>query len=179
MFEEDAVPSATEQRRLRLDGTEFIAEISAFTLEWEGAPGALVVTRDVTDLRQAQQALFEGKENAELANRAKSEFLANMSHELRTPLNAIIGFFDMMQQEMFGHLGNEHYRSYARDIFDSGQHLHEIINDILDLSKIEAGKLELEEEVIEPSDAINRCLNLVRSRADDGNVNLEVRLAAR
>jgi signal transduction histidine kinase len=99
--------------------------------------------------KAAYEALRIAKEKAESANRVKSAFLATMSHELRTPLNAIIGFSDVMRNEVLGALGNEHYRAYASDIHDSGTHLLDIINDFLDLSKAEVGKLELHEEVFD------------------------------
>ena len=102
----------------------------------------------------AYEALRIAKEKAEAASRVKSGFLATMSHELRTPLNAIIGFSDMMRHEVMGPLGNEQYRTYATDIHDSGTHLLEIINDFLDLSKAEVGKLELHEELFDLQDTV-------------------------
>src|SRR3954469_681228 len=99
--------------------------------------------------RAGYESLRIAKEKAEAASRVKSGFLATMSHELRTPLNAIIGFSDMMQSEVLGPLGNDQYRTYAADIHESGTHLLEIINDFLDLSKAEFGKLELREEVFD------------------------------
>ena len=102
-----------------------------------------LINTDLTALKQREDALQRAKEAAERASQHKSEFLAKMSHELRTPLNAVIGFSDVMQQELFGPLENEQYRAYARDIHFSGQHLLDLINDVLDLSKIEAGKYEL------------------------------------
>jgi len=105
------------------------------------------------------------KQLAEAANRAKSDFLANMSHELRTPLNAIIGFSEMMHHDVLGPLGNEQYRTYIGDIHASGIHLLQIINDILDLSKAEAGKLRLEEEVFDVHEAIGSVLQLTSVRA--------------
>jgi signal transduction histidine kinase len=108
---------------------------------------------DRVELRRQREAAYEAlriaKEKAEAASRVKSGFLATMSHELRTPLNAIIGFSDMMRHEVLGALGNEQYRTYASDIHDSGTHLLQIINDFLDLSKAEVGKLELHEEVFD------------------------------
>jgi signal transduction histidine kinase len=114
------------------------------------------------------------KEQAEAANRAKSDFLANMSHELRTPLNAIIGFSEMMQHEVLGPLGNSQYRSYVGDIHASGAHLLQIINDILDLSKAEAGKLTLDEGVFDVRDAIRSVAQLTGVRAQEGGLSLSI-----
>jgi signal transduction histidine kinase len=110
------------------------------------------------------------KQAAETANRAKSDFLANMSHELRTPLNAIIGFSEMMQQEVLGPVGNEQYRAYVGDIHASGAHLLQIINDILDLSKAEAGKLTLDESVFDVRDVIRSIVQLTSVRAEAGGL---------
>jgi two-component system cell cycle sensor histidine kinase PleC len=164
------------QRRLRLDGTPFWAEVTAAIVDWEGARGGIVIVRDISSQMRAEELLRRSKESAELANRAKTEFLANISHELRTPLNAIIGFSDVMQRELFGPLGSEQYRAYTRDIYQSGTHLHEVINDILDLSKIEAGKLELREEMVDVVATVRRCIRLLRPRADRGEISLEARL---
>jgi signal transduction histidine kinase len=132
---------------------------------------------DVTVSRQAERRLAGAKEEAETASRIKSEFLANMSHELRTPLNAIIGFSDVMQSELLGPLGPR-YRSYAKDIQESGEHLLGIINDILDLSKIEAGRLTLREEVLDPAAMARDCAKLVRARADEAGVVLRLEVPA-
>jgi len=116
------------------------------------------------------------KTRAEEANRSKSEFLANMSHELRTPLNAIIGFSEVMVQEFFGALGSDKYLDYARDIHKSGQYLLDVISDILDMSKIEAGRLQLE---IKPSNIpaiIEESLRIVTPRAQEGKVEISVRM---
>ncbi|WP_085120596.1 PAS-domain containing protein [Tistlia consotensis] len=128
--------------------------------------------QDITERRQAEAELRGAMETAELANRTKSEFLANMSHELRTPLNAIIGFSEVMAQELLGPLGDGRYRTYAQDIRDSGTHLLDIINDILDVSKAEAGMLELAEEPIELADAVTASLRLISQRAERGGVRL-------
>lgn len=112
------------------------------------------------------------KDLADRASRAKSEMLANMSHELRTPLNAIIGFSDMIRQEVFGPVGGDKYQDYAQDIFRSGSHLLDLINDILDVSAIEAGKVELKKENIDVADLVDEVLFMVKVRADEGGVVL-------
>ncbi len=132
---------------------------------------------DVTESRLRQLALFEAKEAAELANRVKSEFLANMSHELRTPLNAIIGFSEMMSSELLGPLGNEQYQGYSHDILVSAQHLLGVINDILDVAKIEAGKLHLTEEDVNPHEVLGTVKRLMSERADRVGINLKLEAA--
>jgi signal transduction histidine kinase len=116
------------------------------------------------DREQAYEALRLAKDEAEAANQAKSGFLATMSHELRTPLNAIIGFSEMMLREVLGALGNEHYRAYVGDIHASGTHLLQIINDILDLSKAEAGKIDLAEDVFDLRDIMRSVDQLTAGR---------------
>lgn len=115
---------------------------------------------------------------AETANRAKSEFLANMSHELRTPLNAIIGFSEVLQHDLLGPAKEPKYREYARDIHNSGQHLLGIINNILDLSKIEAGKHVLKETLVAPAAVVEAAALLVRARARDAGLDFDACLAA-
>jgi two-component system cell cycle sensor histidine kinase PleC len=140
----------------------------------------------VCDLQRSQQALerqtqeladlaekyAEEKTRAEEASQAKSKFLANMSHELRTPLNAIIGFSEMMGAGMFGPLGPDKYREYCSDIHQSGQYLLEVINDILDMSKIEAGRIRLEHEEIALEAFLNDAMRVVSTRAKDKKLNL-------
>ena len=117
------------------------------------------------ELVQLADNLARARDEAEAANRTKSEFLANMSHELRTPLNAIIGFSEVMMGELFGPLGSSRYHDYAKDVYDSGKHLLELINDILDLSKVEANRLELRETMVDIGGVVAACLRLVRERA--------------
>jgi signal transduction histidine kinase len=128
--------------------------------------------------RAAYESLRLAKEAAEAASRAKSGFLATMSHELRTPLNAIIGFSEMMLREVLGTLGNKQYRSYVADIHQSGTHLLQIINDILDLSRAEDGKLELYEEVFDLRDTIRSVRQLISARICDGGLSDSVELPA-
>jgi signal transduction histidine kinase len=113
------------------------------------------------------------KEVAETSNRVKSEFLANMSHELRTPLNAILGFSEILKVQLYGPLGHVKYREYAEDVHKSGTHLLELINDVLDLSKIDAGKMELRESVFSVSELIDDAMVLIRDKAKD-HVRLEL-----
>jgi signal transduction histidine kinase len=116
-------------------------------------------------LRRGKEAAERAAEKAEAANRAKSEFLANMSHELRTPLNAIIGFSEAMNNSLFGPIANARYAEYAGHIVASGRHLLAIINDILDLSKVEAGRLELLEEIVDVRAAVEQCGAILREQA--------------
>jgi two-component system cell cycle sensor histidine kinase PleC len=138
----------------------------------------------VVGLERSQEQLSElarkyeaEKIRAETANRAKSEFLANMSHELRTPLNAINGFSEIMVSEMFGRLGDGRYKEYAQDILNSGQHLLALINDILDMSKIEAGKMALRFEPVSLDEVAEDALRLVRNRAETVGLALSIEMA--
>ncbi len=120
----------------------------------------------------AATTAHEAMLDAKAASRAKSQFLANMSHELRTPLNAIIGFSEVIETEILGPLGVSKYGEYARDIRMSGKHLLGLINDILDLARIEAGKSEMQDQLLELGEVIDGCLRLVRIRAEEGGVTL-------
>jgi len=128
---------------------------------------------DVTEQKKAEKKLRSAMHAAEGANRAKSEFVANMSHELRTPLNAIIGFSEIMANEFLGPVGSPKYLEYAKDINNSGTHLLAIINNMLDLSKVEAGKFELQENTINVREALEACLTLVKGQAEKSEVVVE------
>jgi two-component system cell cycle sensor histidine kinase PleC len=127
----------------------------------------------ISELAESYQ---QEKMRAIEANRSKSEFLANMSHELRTPLNAINGFSEIMQNEMYGPLGDPRYVEYVSDILSSGQHLLNLINDILDMSKIEAGKLSLQTELLHLDELIEQCIRIVRGRAVESGLKLETKI---
>jgi two-component system, cell cycle sensor histidine kinase PleC len=138
----------------------------------------------ISDLRASQQRsaelaekYAEEKTRAEEANQAKSKFLASMSHELRTPLNAIIGFSEIMESGMFGPLGAEKYVEYCTDIRDSGQYLLEVINDILDMSKIEAGRIRLDFEDLALDPLLGEAMRVVSARAQDKQLNLVARIS--
>lgn len=139
--------------------------------------GGLVATYlDITERKRVEAHLRRAKEEAELASRTKTEFLANISHELRTPLNAIIGFAEILNGQIFGTLGDPRYVDYAADIRDSGQHLLNLINDVLDVSKIEFGKVELNEEPVDVAAVVQSCMRLMRDRAEEAGLELYAEL---
>ncbi len=132
----------------------------------------------IADLRQAKQRAEEEQKKAEEANLAKSAFLATMSHELRTPLNAIMGFSEVLKREMFGPLNVEAYRNYADDIHHSGHYLLALINDILDLSRIEAGRRELQEEPVSVLVAVEEANHLLLMKAEEKAIDVHVDVPA-
>jgi PAS domain S-box-containing protein len=134
----------------------------------------VTVAFDITDRRHAEDRLLRAVGDAEAASRAKATFLATMSHELRTPLNAIIGFSDMIHAAIHGPLGSPKYQEYARDVAESGRFLLAIINDILDLSKIEAGQLSINAQPVDLVELLQRCFRLIEGRARQGAVELSV-----
>lgn len=134
------------------------------------------VNQDITEQKQIEEELLRERTRAELANRAKSEFLANMSHEIRTPLNAIIGFADIIRREIFGSVGNEKYGEYIGDIHASAEHLLDLVNDILDISTIEAGERPLSPVDLDMSSLFEECTRVVREQARAAKIGLSVTL---
>ncbi len=171
--------ATAEVRLKRADGSYVWTEMRCRPAAPTGGRAAdiVAVTRDVGERKVHERALIDARDLAEQASRAKSHFLANMSHELRTPLNAIIGFSEVMTHEMFGPLGAPRYLEYARLIHESGGHLLELINGILDMSKIEAGKFELSEEIFDLEETAGQALRFVKLQADRKGVALNMSLA--
>lgn len=165
--------STGEMRIVRKNGEIANALFTTATLELSQRRHFQVTTiMDITVRKQMEMSLRMAKEQADTANHAKSAFLANMSHELRTPLNAIIGFSEMMMTETFGPLANEKYKEYLGDIHMSANHLLEIINEVLDMSKIEAGRVELEEVSIPVEELVESVIRIVSSRAFSSGIEL-------
>jgi len=168
------------------DRAEWVAPANGRTYDltstWVHNPDAthslLRVFHDITARKQAEEAVNHARQAAELANRAKSEFLATMSHELRTPLNAIIGFSEIIDNQLLGPVGQQQYADYARDINESGRHLLQLINDILDVARLEVGRVVLREEDLEPAAIVRACLAMVRERAESGQVQVRADLPA-
>ncbi len=162
-----------EGPRLRRDGSRFeVFNALRNPRSLDEAEHVVVSMVDISDRVAAERALRQAMEEARYADRAKSEFLANMSHELRTPLNAIIGFSDVIANEIFGPIGTSRYLDYAHGILESGRHLLDIIADILDLSKIEAGGLHLMAERLALRSAVDGAISLVAGRSEAGRVVL-------
>ncbi len=160
--------------RLADDGSKHYVSISGVPVfdTYGHFTGYRGTGRDVTEEVLAERELRDAKDRAEAASRAKSEFLANMSHELRTPLNAIIGFSELLIDQPFGKIG-ERYAAYARDINHGGRHLLDLINDLLDMSKIEAGRFDLTDETLEMAGFVQSCYSLVATRAEEGHVTVD------
>ena len=192
-------------RSLTRDGRPLWIEMRARRIDWDGRPALQMTVVDVTERKRYEDELIASKEKleqqaaslsrlaqdleqaraeaetarqaAEAANRAKNQFLATMSHELRTPLNAILGFSEIIAQQAFGPEAVRQYADYALDINTSGRHLLELINDILDIAKIEAGKLEIQPENLDLEDVLDSCRRLCAVKARERGVKLALDIA--
>jgi protein-histidine pros-kinase len=169
-----------ELKHLRKDGSTLVSESRwALQRDAKGQPKAVMeINTDITLRKQAEAEVRRAKEVAEAANHMKSEFMANMSHELRTPLNGIIGFAEFLVDEKRGKL-NEKQKEYLNDILNSGRHLLQLINDILDLSKVEAGKMELYPETFSISKSVGEVCSVVSPLAKKKNITIETEISPR
>lgn len=173
-LESEPTQSPIQYRGRRKDGVYVWVEASLTRSKdpTTGADEIVSIVRDVGERIRYESALRRAKEEADIANRSKSQFLATMSHELRTPLNAIIGFAEIMENQVMGPIGNEHYRSYISDIHLSGSHLLQLINDILDLTKAEAGMLELNEDLVDLAGAIGAVARVTSAPLEKAGLTL-------
>lgn len=172
-FMESGKRTTREMQFLKKEGSVADVIVTMALMELSQNRNFMVATiRDITERKKMMRNLEKAKEEADIANKSKSAFLANMSHELRTPLNAIIGFSELMQNEIFGPLNNDKYKEYMKDIHFSSRHLLEIINDVLDMSKIEAGKVELSESEIVTADLFESVKRIMGDRAQAADIKL-------
>lgn len=164
-----------ETRVLCKDGRILNTMVTSVIMELSNGRNFRISTVfDITHLKQIEMELRQARDNADKANMAKSAFLANMSHELRTPLNAIIGFSEMMISGTLGAIENDHYQEYLGDIKFSAQHLLQIINDVLDMSKIEAGKMPLNDEDIHIQNLLESVVRLLHSKAQEKHIDISI-----
>ncbi len=172
---DDGKDASLTLRMTKEDGRHFYVQCYASCeTDQDGKIIALYgIVRDITQEKDSQAKLEKALLQAEEANKSKAGFLATMSHELRTPLNAIIGFSEMIQAELLGPLGNNRYNDYVRCIHESGRHLLELINDILDMSKIESGKYELFHEPVNAVKTARLAFHMIEAQAEEKNIRLQ------
>jgi cell cycle sensor histidine kinase DivJ len=179
-------PTAVELRIRHAGGIETARYVWAemHCRPMRGAHGAglerlsiVAVTRNISDRKNQEAELVRTRDEADSANRIKTQFLANMSHELRTPLNSIMGFSEILNRELFGSLGEGRYRDYAHLIHESGEHLLNVVNDILDISKIETGKFKIVKEPVDLASLVESCCDVMRHTAEQKQLTLMVEVA--
>ncbi len=163
----------------RKGGSEYDAEIHLQLIKSETPQVFVAIIKDISEHKRAEELLRSALVEAERANRAKSEFLATMSHEFRTPLNAILGFSEMLRAQYFGPLGAKNYHEYAKDIHDSGKHMLELVNDVLDIAAIEAGKRSLYKEGLSVVELLENCVRNFEKAASKKGVGLSINVPKR
>lgn len=172
------IRSSGEMKVMRADGSIADTLCTTATLSLSNNRKFQVTTiTDISIRKRMENSLRNAKEEADIANKAKSTFLANMSHELRTPLNAIIGFSEMMMQKAFGPIGNTKYEEYLTDVHFSATHLLQIINEVLDMSKIEAGRVKLEEDTVSIKVILQGVMRFIQLQTEQKNITFETEIA--
>lgn len=169
-------PNPYESEVMRKDGSTFPVLVKGRSLTLAGEIIRITTLLDISDRKAVEVREMHARGQVEMASRAKTELLANMSHELRTPLNAIIGFSQVMQGEFYGPMGHEKYQQYATDITNSGKHLLNLINDILDVSAIESGKLNLIESKLNIPKVLEACTTMIQMRVEEGQIGFTTKI---
>ena len=172
----EILPEDYETMGVKKNGVTFWENRRSFLINWDGEKAVCSIRSDIDQRKKTEDALLGAKVEAEALSQVKTDFLANMSHELRTPLNAIIGFSEAILGKTFGFIANERQEEYIQDIHRSGNHLLQLINDILDVTAIEEGKLELQDNHIEIRILIDDISKMIQSRANSGKVTLSTQV---
>ena len=168
----------TELTIMRRSGSALTIEIRMMETLWDGVTAFVATLRDISARKETERALRQAKQQAEWANEMKTQFLANMSHELRTPLNSILGFSEMIASGMFGPIGHRKYGEYARDIHRSASHLLGLISDLLDISRAEAGRFELENEPFDVAESLGLAARTMKPKLRQGGLGLDLETEA-